>query len=153
MARPDRARRGGFAVPIAIVMLIAIALLAALMIEGAVAEVKTGGAVSAQSRIDAALETSVAALMANRLDSAGVAAAPPGSVVSQSATSGADSAIAAVQLLAPGLAKLRVVVQSRPGSVRVIAGRIAFLRIVPDSLHPGELKLEPLAPNWWVATP
>lgn len=152
MARLDRSVRLGFAAPLAIVMLIAVALLALLMLEGALGEMRAGSAIASEARVAGKAESALAGVLARRFDTS-VVSLPQGSVVVDEATGGADSVRSMVQLAGGGLARVIVRVQSAGPGVRVFAGRDAFAVLRPHPSVPGELVLQPLAGNWWLSTP
>jgi hypothetical protein len=149
---PDRADRAGFAAPLAIVMLIAVALLALLMLEGALGEVRSSSAVASEARVVGKAESALAGMLGRTFDST-AASFPAGAVLAQESTGGVDSVHAVVQLAGGGVARVVVRVRSTGGAIRVLAGRQAFAALRPHPSLPGELILAPLAGNWWVTTP
>jgi hypothetical protein len=147
-----QSHRPGFAAPLAIVMLIAVALLALLMVEGALGEVRAGSAVAAEARVIRRAETVLAEMLARGFDSS-VVSLPSGSVLLHESTGGPDSAFAVIQLAGGGIARVAITVRSAGSGVRVFAGRQAFVSLRPNPDVHGELILSPLAGNWWVTTP
>jgi hypothetical protein len=152
VACPDRSVRTGFAAPLAIVMLIAVALLALLMIEGALGELRTGSAVASEARIAGKAETALAALLATTFDT-GVVSLPAGTVVLDETTGGADSIRSVIQLVGGRVARVLVRAHSATPGIRGFAGRQVFVKLRPNPAAPAELVLEPLAGNWWVMSP
>jgi hypothetical protein len=150
--RPDGASRAGFAAPLAVTMLIAVALLALLLIEGALGEVRASSATAAEARVAAAAESGLADLVARRFDST-VLALPSGALVWQGALPSADSVIGRVEVLGAGIARLVITARSGNAKLRVIAGIRGFVTLAASPTLPGAVVLAPLADNWWVATP
>jgi hypothetical protein len=133
-------------------MLIAVALLALLMIEGALGEVRSGSAVAAEARVVGKAETALADMLSRGFDSS-VVSLPAGHVLLQESTGGTDSVYALIQLAGGRLARVAIRVRSMAAGIRVFAGRQAFVSIRANPAVPGEVVLAPLAGNWWVTTP
>lgn len=150
--RSAPAGRGGFAVPLAVLIVIALAFLTALMLDAAVAEFRSGEAWLSESRAAAAAETASAEALATRLDSA-VLLVSAGTVVLRRVQTGADSVSTILQVLGPGLARLTVFATNGAGRLRAIAGRQIFVRMAPSPDTPGEVELRPLMGPAWVAIP
>lgn len=150
-ARNRRSRPDGFAVPLAVVLLVALALLTALVLEAALGEFKTDVALLEESRAAAAVEGALATALVQRLDSAALHR-PPGTVVARTFEA-VDSVATTVQMLGSPLARVMASVVLRSSGVRAIAGRAAYvrLRVVPG--NSAELALEPLTSFWWASTP
>jgi Tfp pilus assembly protein PilX len=144
--------RHGFAAPLAVVLLIAIALLALLLIEGALGEVRASSAAYAESRLVSAAESALADALARRLDSTALSAAPA-TLLFETAGTAADSVVARVELVAPRVARIAVRARSRNPRVRVFAGVSALVALQASPTVTGEVILRPLAPNWWVGRP
>lgn len=144
--------RNGFAVPLAILIVVALALLTALMLDTAVAEFRGGDAWLSAARAVAAAETAAANGLGARLDSAALQM-PAGTVVLSITEPESGSALVTVQILAPGLARLTVFASTGTGRLRAIAGRQVFVRIVAAADVPGELVLTPLPGPGWAAIP
>ena len=144
--------RGGFAVPLAVLIVIALAFLTALMLDAAVAEFRSGEAWLSESRAAALAETASAEALATRLDTA-VLLVSAGTVVLRRVQTGVDSVAASVQVLGPGLARLTVFAAIGMGRLRAIAGRQIFVAMIPSPGAPGEVELRPLAGPGWVAIP
>lgn len=150
--RSTPAGRRGFAVPLAVLIVIALAFLTALMLDAAVAEFRSGDAWLSESRAVAAAETESAEVLATRLDSA-VLLVSAGTVVLRRVQTGVDSASTILQVLGPGMARLTVFVTSGTGRFRAIAGRQIFVRMALAPGTPAEVELRPLPGPAWIAIP
>lgn len=151
VAPPDW-RRTGIAAPLALVVLVAMALLSTLFVDAALGELRAGSASLATARVGLTAEGALAEGLAVLLDSA-VVARPPGALLFTQQAPGADSVVTTGRIIQSGVAEIRVTAISRRGGFRVLAGRVAFATIAPDSLHAGAFGLRPLPAQWWVATP
>ncbi len=151
-ATDTRSTRSGVAAPIALAVLIALALLSALFIEASLADRRAGRAALGAVRASAVAETALERGLAYRLDSA-AASGPVGAVLLHAQIGGVDSVETTIRRLQPGLMEVRVRVSTRSGGFRVVVGRVAHVRLRPDSLAPYGLALQPLPGHWWVATP
>lgn len=153
MRAPDGgARRGGFAVPLAVVLLIAVALMASLLLEAALSELRAGSAARAESRVVVAAESALAQGMAVRLDTAVLRLTAGARPLSQTRVE-AESVRVELQVVQPGLARLLVSATSGATGIRVSVGRTALVSFRRDSLIPGEVVLSPIGPDWWIAVP
>jgi hypothetical protein len=148
----ERLGRQGFAAPLAVTLLIAIALLVFLLLESALAELRAGSAAAAEARVVAAAETMLAQALTWRLDS-GVLAHPAGTLLRTESGSSPDSTVARVESLATGLARISVTAQSRNSRIRVFVGIRALVRLQTAPASPAEVIMAPLPDNWWVAVP
>lgn len=152
MATSDVPRRPGFAVPLAVLVLIILALLAALGIDAALGELRTGTASLVEARAGALAETGLAKALVQRLDTAARHLAA-GSVLFVVLEAQPDTVMAMAQVVEPGVARVTVSAVARRGALRGIAGRYAFASIVPDSVVATETVLRPFAERWWVSLP
>jgi Tfp pilus assembly protein PilX len=149
---PDRLTRAGIAAPLAVIMLIAVALLGLLMMEGALNELRTGAAAVAESRVAARAESALAQALVQPLDTSALSR-PPGSVLLEEASASPDSTILRIAALGQGLVRLTVRVSSGDRHLRVYAGRIALLGLRTDSAVPSQVRMVPIKAHWWVASP
>lgn len=149
---PAPARRG-FVLPLALFMLTAIALLAALMIEGAVQEVRIARGEVAGARADASAGSALADLLASTPDSA-MLMSPRGAIVSSSSVAGSDSVHVAVQSLGGGLVRVTASARSWWGGARGDATTVGFARIDRALFGaPGTLSYQRLPGWWWTRIP
>jgi hypothetical protein len=150
-ARPDP--RGGFVLPLALFMLMVIALLAAVLLEGAVQELRTARGDLAGARATGAAGSALTDFIASTPDSA-VLNRPRGSLSTVVAIVGAETTSVTVQPLGAGT--LRVVAAARvwSGGARADASALSFVRIVTDSAGPpGSLRYRHLPGWWWAQLP
>lgn len=144
--------RAGFAMPLAILIMLALALISALGVEAALGALRadTAGVVEAHAAVRA--ETGLARALAHRVDSTALGD-PPGTVLFTLAETLPDTVTVVAQVLERGVARVLVTAVVRRAQFRGIAGRYAFAVITADSTMPGRLRLRPLPSNWWVAVP
>ena len=145
-------RRGGFALPFAMVVLVAFSLAVALMIDGAVAAFRSAGAELQSTRTVAEAETALARALEIRFDTLALGKSP-GSVLATLSVAAPDSISTTVQLLTPPMIRIVVTVRSRESRVRVSAGRVGLANLARDSVSAGELRIIPVGPLWWVPIP
>jgi hypothetical protein len=139
--------------PLALFTLTATALLVALLLEGAVQELRIARGEVAAARAQAAAGSALADLLASRPDS-GVLARPRGMVSQGSSVAGADTTHASVQALGNGLFKVTAGARAWYGGVRADAATAGFARIVIDSTaSPGGLRYRRLPGWWWAQIP
>lgn len=153
MPAPDvHLGRAGLAAPLALAVLIALALLAALFLDAALAELRGGRASLSAARVAATAENALERGLAQRIDTSAYSR-PDGTVLLHERVSGVDSVTTLIRRLVPGIVEVQVQVRARMGGFRVVAGRLAYARLRPDSLAPGELILQPLPGHWLAPTP
>lgn len=148
MRSPDLPPRGGFALPLAILALVALSLAVALMIDGAVAAFRAAGAEVQSVRAAAVAETALASAMQSRFDTI-AGTLPPGTVLGMVAIPSPDSGVSTVQLLTPPMVRIVVTVRSTAGGVRVFVGRVVLGRLARDSVSGSEVRIIPIGPLWW----
>ncbi len=146
------AGRPGVAAPLALAVLIALALLSALFLDAAVADRRASRAALGAARAAVLAEHALEAGLALRLDTAS-ALGPGGALLLEGRVGSVDSIVTTIRRLQPGVVEVQVRVAARSGGFRVVAGRVAYARLHPDSLVPRELVLRPFPGPWWVATP
>lgn len=155
-ARPDRGRRAvrrGFALPLALFLLLVISLLAALLLDGALQELRTARGDVALARAQAAAGSALADLLSSRPDSS-LLAVPRGGTIASSAFSGPDTTRLTVQSLGGGLLRVTAAARSWAGGVRGDASNLGFVRVVPGSGGPsGALEYRRLPGWWWAPVP
>ncbi len=150
-ARPDLRR--GFVLPLALFMLLVIALLAAVLLEGAVQELRTARGDVAGARAEAAAGSALTNLLASRPDSA-LLARPRGTTSTATAVAGAETTTVTLQSLGNGAFRALSTARVWSAGVRADASALGFLRIVPDSAGPpGSLRYRHLPGWWWAQLP
>jgi hypothetical protein len=134
--------------PLALFMMMAIALLTALLLDGAVQELRSARGDVAAMRAEAAAGTALADLLASRPDSA-LLASPRGAVATGSVAAGADTTRLTIQSLGNGMLRVTAGARAWSGGVRGDASTLGYVRIGPDSSGPpGTLRFRRL-PGWW----
>ena len=153
MDHPDSGpRSGGFALPFAIIVLVAFSLAVGLLIDGAVASFRSADADLELVRVAASAESALSAGLDTRLDSTARASAP-GTVLFALSSSAPDSVSLRVQMLASPMVRIIATVRSRSGQFRASIGRLAYAKLVRDSVSVGGLRIIPAGPAWWVPIP
>jgi hypothetical protein len=152
--RADRARRRyGFALPLAFFALVMISLLAALLLDGAVQELRMSRGDVALARAQAAVESALADLLSAPADSAFVAL-PRGDTREFLLLQSGDTVRVTVQALGGGLVRVATTARSWSLGIRADAGILALLRVFPDSLAaPSALRFRRLPGLWWAPLP
>ncbi|HVZ48471.1 MAG TPA: hypothetical protein VG916_06790 [Gemmatimonadaceae bacterium] len=144
--------RRGFAVPLAVLVLIVLALLAALGIDAALGALRTGDAAAVEARAAARAESGLAKAFVQPLDSAARRLAA-GSALFTVVESDPDTVVVRAQVVQPGVVRVTATAVARRGQFRGIAGRYAFATIVADSAPMAGAILRRLPSRWWVAIP
>lgn len=144
--------RRGFALPLAVVILIALSLLAALGIDAALGALRGGTAGMVEARANALAETGLARALAQPVDTATLRL-PAGATVFAWSDTSADTITAVAQVVEPRTVRVAVAAVVRRAEFRGFAGRYAFAVIELDSTVSAGAALRPLRSNWWVATP
>lgn len=143
----------GFVLPLALFMLMVLALLAALLIQGAVQEVRIARGEVAGARADAAAETALSDVLASIPDSATLGR-PRGALALSQYVAGTDSIRVAVQSLGGGIVRIMATARAWSGGVRADATNVGFARIGADpSGPPGSLCYRRLPGWWWAQIP
>ncbi|MEA3247251.1 MAG: hypothetical protein U9Q74_13950 [Gemmatimonadota bacterium] len=144
--------RAGFAAPLAVLVLLAVALLGALGVDAVIGESRAARAGYLEARAAALAESALAEALAIQLDSvAGVA--PPGTRLFSLASDVAGQARATAVVLQHGLVMVTARAEANAGGVRAIAGRRWLARIVGSGDGTGEARLAAVSPNGWLAVP
>ena len=153
MHHPDHSwARGGFALPMAVVLLVTFSLAVALLIDGAVASFRSASADLELARVTTAAESALETGLAARLDTTAWYAAP-GTILLGSLATRPDSVSTIVQMLAAPMVRIVSVVHSGSPKLRVSDGRLAYARLVRDSNAGIELRIIRSRPAWWVPIP
>jgi hypothetical protein len=134
-------------------MLTLIAMLAALLLEGAVQELRMARGDVAVARAQAAAGTALAAFLTPVADS-GTLTRPRGWAVSTIAVAAGETTTVTVQSLGYGLLRVTAGARTWSGMQRGDAANVGFVRIVPDSAGPpGSLRYRRLPGWWWAQLP
>ena len=145
--------RPGFALPMALFMLTVTALLAALLLENSLHELRIARGDVAGARAQAAAESALTDLLASNSDSS-VLARPRGAAASAITVAGPDTTRVVLQPLGNGLFRLTAAARSWAGGVRGDAASLGFARLVSDSGGPpGSLRFRRLPGWWWTQLP
>ena len=148
MAPAFRNLRAGFILPLALFALTLIAMLAAVLLEGALQELRIARGDVAAARAQAAAGTTLAGFLSSAADSATLAR-PRGTAVSAISVSGAETTTVTVQSLGNGLLRVTAGARVWSGMQRGDAANFGFVRITRDSAGPpGSLRYRRL-PDWW----
>ena len=134
-------------------MLTVIAMLAAVLLEGAVQELRMARGDVAVARAQAASGTALSGFFASIADSS-VLARPRGVILSAISTAGAETTTVTVQSLGNGLLRVTAGARVWSGTQRGDAANVGFVRIVRDSAGPpGSLRYMRLPGWWWAQLP
>lgn len=149
----ERVRRGGFALPLTMFLLMVVGLLVGLLLDASVQELRVarGGLVAVQAQ--AAAESAIAGLMASPADS-GLLSASRGQARQSLMTSARDTVRVTLQALGGGM--VRVVAEARAwsGAIRADSRSISFFRLRADSGRGAiVLRIRPLPSWWWAQIP
>jgi hypothetical protein len=139
--------------PLALFTLAATALLVALLLEGAVDELRVARGEVAAVRAQAAAGSALADLLASQPDSA-LMVRPRGIAWQGSSAVGADTTRVTLQALGNRLFKVTAGARAWYGGVRADAATTGFARIEADSMvSPGGLRYRRLPGWWWAQLP
>lgn len=145
--------RRGFVLPLSLFMLMVGALLVALLLDGAVQELRTSRGDLAAARAQAAAGTALADFFALGADSA-LRAAPRGSTATSTRASGAETTRVSLQALGGGLVRVTATARFWSAGVRADAAILGLARLTPDSAgRSGSLQLRRLPGWWWAQLP
>jgi hypothetical protein len=152
--RRRNARRGprGFVLPLAVIVLVAVSLAVALLMDGALSAFRAGSADVESARTEMTAESTLTTALGTTFDTAALAT-PAGTIVAWSVTTGRDSVTTAIQVVESPVVRIVVSVRHSANRIRLFAGRVAFARFVVDSARPAELGLGPIGGAWWVPFP
>ena len=152
--RRRNGRRGprGFVLPLAVIVLVAVSLAVALLMDGAVTAFRAGSADVESARTEVTAESALTAALGTTFDTS-ARAAPAGTIVARSVTTGRDSVTTAIQVVESPVVRIVVSVRHSANGIRLFAGRVAFARFVVDSTRTAEAGLVPIGGAWWVPFP
>lgn len=146
-------RRRGIALPLALLVVLVVAMFAALLLDTSLQAVRSGRAGVSAIRAQVALETALAAALAAPVDSGGRSMAPGVAWDSSWAAAG-DSVHLRVQSLGGSLRRVVATATAGAGDARGAAGALVYVRVVADSA--GSLvrwRLRPVSGWWWSPIP
>lgn len=145
VTRRDR----GFALALAVCVLVAVTLAVALILDGAIAAFRSARADLEMVRAEAVAETALAAALDARLDAASLGV-PGGTTLAQSSTGGGGGSVTTtIQAVSGPVVRVVVRVHRSVGVLRLSVGLVAFGRIVADSAYPGDARIALLRGPWW----
>ena len=151
-ARPSRRRRG-IALPLALLVVLAVAMFAALLLDASLQAVRSGRAAASASRAQVALETALAVALAAQVDSGGRSMAAGVAWDSSWAAAG-DSMHLTVQSLGGSVRRVVATAAAGAGDARGAAGALVYVRVVADSAGPAvRWRLQPVSGWWWSPNP
>ncbi|HLA91579.1 MAG TPA: hypothetical protein VJL28_14215 [Gemmatimonadaceae bacterium] len=140
--------RAGFALPLALFALVLLAMLVALLLDGAVQELRVSRGDVALARAQAAAASALADLLAGPADST-LLTLPRGAVRGSARVEKSDTVRVTVQALGGGLERAVIVARAWAGGVRADVTTLALLRIVPDSGGGRPALRVSRLPGWW----
>jgi Tfp pilus assembly protein PilX len=147
------ARRPGFVLPLALLMLTIIALLAALLLQASIEDLRVARGEVAAARAQAMTESAMADMLAGTPDSAALAL-PRGTLTTTVTTAGADTTRVATQSLGAGIVRITVGARAWSDGVRADVSNVGFFHIVPGMAgSPGSLRYQRLPGWWWAQIP
>jgi hypothetical protein len=139
--------------PLALLVLLAIALLVAILMDIAVQELREGRGDLVSARAEAVVATALADFLAAPA-AADFAAWPRGATSQSTTVIGADTAQIMVQALGGGLARVLVAGHAWMGGIRADAASMAFVRaFVVGSGTPPPLRFRRIPGWWWTPIP
>ncbi|HEY2850671.1 MAG TPA: hypothetical protein VGI97_12390 [Gemmatimonadaceae bacterium] len=145
--------RAGFALPLALFTLAAIALLAALLLQGSIEDLRLARGDVAFTRAQAAAGSALSDMLAAAPDSASLAL-PVGSTTAATIVAASETTRVAVQSLGVGVVRVTAASRVWSGGVRADAQNVAFVRVISDSAGvPGSLRYQRLPGWWWAQIP
>lgn len=158
-AVPDPGRSGasgarrGFALPLALFLLLLTSLLVALLLDGALQDVRIARGDLALVRAQAAAGSALADLLSSSPDST-LLTIPRGASVRSTTVAGADTTRLTVQSLGGGMLRVTSVARTWSGGVRGDASNLGFVRVLRDSSGPpGTLRYRRIPGWWWAPLP
>ena len=145
--------RRGFVLPLALFMLTVLGMLAALLLEDSVAELRIARGEVAGARADAAAGSALSDALSSIPDSA-MLALPRGTITPSLVAAGGETTRVAVQALGGGVVRVTIAARAWSGGVRAEASNVGLMRIVSDaSGPPGSLRYQRLPGWWWARNP
>lgn len=153
MRRAHPEPRRGFVLPLALFMLLVIALLAAILLEGAVQDLRAARGDLAGARAAAAAGSALTDLLGSRPDST-ILVRPRGAVSVSVAGAGPETTTVTQQSLGAGTLRVTAAARIWSGGAHADALLLGFMRIVTDSAGPpGTLRYRHLPGWWWAPLP
>jgi hypothetical protein len=150
--RSDRAR-AGFVLPLSLFMLLSIAMLVAVLLDGSLQEVRTARGDLSAARAQALAGSLLASMIAAPADS-GILALARGARRTTVVSSAADTTTADIQSLGSGLVRIVATARTWSFGIRADAILVGFARVVPDSAGSvGALRYRRLPAWWWAQLP
>ena len=151
--RAARRKERGFALLLALFLMLSMAFLVAILLDGALQELRASRGDLAAARAQAAAGSALSDLLASRPDSA-LLALPRGSVMVSATIAGADTTRVSIQALGGGLVRCLASARIWSGGVLAEAATLAFARVGLDSAAaPGTLQFRRLPGWWWAELP
>jgi hypothetical protein len=145
--------RSGFVLPLALFMIMLVALFVALLLEGALQELRAARGEVAEARARAAAESGLSDLLSSVPDSA-LLARPRGASSGGLVAAGTETTRVSMQSLGNGVLRATATARSWSGGVRGDAATVGFVRIVADpAAPPGGLRFRRLPRWWWAQLP
>jgi hypothetical protein len=125
----------------------------ALLLDGAVQELRTSRGDLAAARAQAAAGTALADFFASGADTA-LLAAPRGAAATSTRAQGAETTRVSLQALGGGLLRVTATARFWSGNVRADAVVLGLARLSADSAgDPGRLRVRRLPGWWWAQLP
>lgn len=146
-------RRRGIALPLALLVVLVVAMFAALLLDASLQAVRSGRAGVSASRAQVAVETALAAALAAPVDSGGRSMAAGAAWDSSWAATG-DSVHLMVQSLGGSLRRVVATATAGAGDARGAAGALVYVRVAADSAGAAvRWRLRPVSGWWWSPNP
>ena len=144
--------RRGFALPFAIFALLTVMMLVAVVLDAAVAELRTARGGLAAARASGAVQSALASVIDAPSDSSWLSSSI-GTTRTTTTAAGGDSVTLTLQRLGARCSRVVVRAVSQAGGSRGAAGAVAFLDLIPDSAVASGVRFSRLPGWWWVAVP
>lgn len=145
--------RAGFVLPLALFVVTIVALLASMLLQASLEDLRVARGEVAGARAQAAAESALADLLATAPDSVALGLAR-GAATTIDLAAGSETTKVAVQSLGGRLVRVTAAARVWSEGVRADAEHVAFLRIIPDSGGPpGSLRYQRLPGWWWAPVP
>ncbi len=146
-------RRAAFALPLALIALVAVALLVAILLDAAVQDLRVGRGDLGGARADAVAETALADFLVAPA-AAGFGSSPRGSITQRTVVVHADTADLTVQVLGGDMARVVVAGRAWTNGIRSDAASVAFVRAFPSGAGaPPPLYFRRIPGWWWTPAP
>jgi hypothetical protein len=150
---PSGGSRRGFVLPLSLFMVMVAAMLVAVLLDGALQELRTARGDLAAARAQAAAGTALTDFFGSLGDSA-LVAAPRGTVATITTGSGPDTIWVSIQVLGGSLFRVTATARAWAGAIRADASMLGFARVATDSSgHAGARTFRRLPGWWWAQLP